>query len=474
MGLRFYRNPDEVDAENAAAKLDRAAAQRRSAIRREPSIRPGRDQSSSAGLTNIIRTRHELSTRRAHVRAQYDRQEADAQIEILEAELERLRRLRHRTSQRLSEERSRRRLERQIESDLNSEADSPITTDVYLTTSEYEPSNSQILLPRPTRESNLRFEVAANSSTRPVSPQPPASFMPSPPHSVNDTNGGRPVDGPLEIWTNTPPLTQDFAPAHAPHSPDSEPTNTTGANPDGSRMPHESDRPGLETPPPDTWENTYPPLRRVPHMSPRPLPRNTVDGLGDRHRSPSPSSELHEEETWNNLLTTMDNSNQAPSASTSFASVTDLLTASRTASHRSLNAQNMSASFGEIGTSADDTCDLPPGITEDDVRQIRERHRQLAGRVHVPRRYMLDTRSGRDATADESPASLGAPDSPLSILIDEAREARISRDRQRRRDELLMLHAIAERQQSQDADIPDEWWAMAGLPPSIARSRNDS
>jgi len=61
----------------------------------------------------------------------------------------------------------------------------------------------------------------------------------------------------------------------------------------------------------------------------------------------------------------------------------------------------------------------------------------------------------------------------MSILLHEAREARASRDRQRRRDELFMLQAIAERQQSHE-QIPDEWWALAGLASGLARQQNDS
>ncbi|KAK5946997.1 hypothetical protein PMZ80_001143 [Knufia obscura] len=474
MGLPFYRNPDDVDAENAAAKLDRAAAQRRSAIRREPSIRPGREHSSSSGLTNIIRNRHDLSTRQARIRANYERQEADAQIAILEAELERLRRQRLRTSSRIQEERAQRRLERQIENDLNSGPPSPVPNDVYLTTNENEltPHDSgtadQILLPRPTRESNLRFEVAADT-TRPTSPQQQTSFMPSPPHSSTDASRNRPVDGPLDTWETTPPLTQDFAPARAARAARGGSRSPTVATHEVARAATENDRHGLETPPPESWENSYPPLRRVPHMSPRPLPRTTVDGLGDRHRSPSPLSETPapEEENWNTLLTGLDHSDSAPSTSTSFASMTDLLSASRSSSHRSSNTQLTSTSFGEIGTSTDDTCDLPPGITEDDVRRIRDRHQRTAGHVTAPRSRIPESiRSGAGNGAN-SPQ-----DSPMSILLHEAREARASRERQRG-DELLMLQAIAERQQSHE-QVPDEWWALAGLPPGLARQQNDS
>jgi len=358
-------------------------------------------------------------------------------------------------------------LVRHLENGLNRVLASPIPNDVYLAPNENEPAThdpstaDQILLPRPTRESNLRFEVAANSSTSPTSPQQPASFMPSPPHSLSDAFRRRPVDGPLDSWETTPPLTQDFAPARAARTARSGSGSPTDAPTEDNRAVIEDDRHGLETPPPESWENSYPPLRRVPHMSPRPLPRTTVDGLGDRRRSPSPLSESHEEETWNNLLTSLDNSDLAHSTSTSFASITDLLSTSRSSSHRSSNTQNTSTSFGEIGVSTDETCDLPPGITEEDVRQIRARHRRTAGRVTAPRTRLPES----DYSGISRPR-----DSPMSILLHEARAARASRDWRRGRDELFMLQAIAERQQSHE-QVPDEWWALAGLSPGLARQQ---
>jgi len=454
---RFYRNPDDVDAENAAAKLDRAAAHRRSAIRREPSSRPAREQSSSTGLANPTRNRHELSSRQARMRANYERQEADAHSAI-EAELERLRRQGSETSNRLQAERARRQLIRHLENDL-SIALTSAPNDVLLTPIENEPAThgvstvDQILLPRPTRESNLRFEVAANSSPHSTSSQQPPLFMPSPPHSLSGAFRSRPVDGPLDSWETTPPLTQDFAPARATRAARSGSRSPTDPLAEVNRTVVENDGHGLETPPPESWENSYPPLRRVPHMSPRPLPRTTIDGLGDRRRSPSPPSEDPEEENWTNLRASLNNGDSAPSTSTSFASMADLVSTPRSSSHRSANTQNTSTSFGEIGASTDDTCDLPPGITEEDVRQIRERHRRTAGRVGASR-----TRpSGSDYSGTSRPR-----DSPMSILLHEARAARTSGQWRRERDELFVLQAIAERQQSHE-QVPDDWWALAGL-----------
>lgn len=470
-----FHNPDEVDVENVAAKLDRAAAQRRSAIRREPSVRPGRDQSSSIGLTNIIRNRHELLLQ-ARRRAERDVPETNARLEALEAEMTRLRRQQERASPRLSAEQTRARLLRHIEHTPHGTLDVPVS-DVYLTTHENdvapsESSSENVLLPRPTRESNLRFELGAVSPNLSNSPQQNHSFIPSPPHSLTDTARNRPVDGPLETWESSPPLTQGFAPAHAARAAIGRVDSPASLNSEAPRA-GSHDRQGLETPPPESWEDSYPTLRRVPHMSPRPLPRSSVDGLGDRHRSPSPLSETQEEETWNNLLATMDNSYQSSSTATSFASMTDLLSTSRSSSYPSSNTQNTSTSFGEIGSSADDMCDLPPGITEEDARQIRERHRRSGRRVLAPRRQISDfdpSDHGLQQRRDDDtntfiPGLSLRGDSPLSVLL---REARDSRGLVRRsRDELAMFQAIVERQHSHE-HIPDEWWALAGIPSSLA------
>ena len=417
------------------------------------------------------------------MRAQRDGSSTDAQIEILEAELAQLRRQRERNTLRSQNEQTRARLVRHIENTLDEVPESPVQDDMYSAPLEdaaapQEPALSQsVLLPRPTRESNLRFELAAASSSQPLSPQRQTSFMPSPPHSLSDTTRSRPVDGPLDTWGTTLPLTQGFAPARAALSAFQQSDGLREANTELPRS-VEDDRPGLETPPPESWESSYPPLRRVPHMSPRPLPRSTLDGLGDRHRSPSSLSENQEEATWNHLLTTMDHGRDVSSTSTSFASMTDLLSTSRTSSHESSNTQNTSTSFGEIGASTEDMCDLPPGITDDDVRQIRDRHRRTARRVTAPRRDVAeseyDDRSllnvGDENTEAVISRSSSRSDSSLSILLREARQSR--ERRQRRRDELTMLQAIAERQQSQE-HVPDDWWALAGLPPSLARTQDE-
>lgn len=389
------------------------------------------------------------------MRAEREFDEPDAQIVALEAELQRLRQMRSargRAHPRGMNRESRARLTRHFEDALNELSSDSVSNDIFLAEVPDEPvspelnSSENVILPRPARESNLRFELGAHSD-RPISLNPQPSSIPSPPHSLEGTTRSRPVDGPLpDTWETTPPLSHDFAPARAARA---------AIASDNSRRaeytrPPNNDRRGLETPPPEAYEGSSR-LRRVPHLSPQLLPRATVDGLDDRRRSPSESLEGLEEESWNHLLSTMDT---RPLPAT--ISMTDSLGDSRTDSQRSATTsvtQTSTTSFGEIGLSAEDTCDLPPGITEADVRHLRERHRRDIGRVRAPRRY---ARNADDFSEGSNSA--------LSILLREARE---SRERaQRRRDELIITQAIAERQQNRE-HIPDEWWALAGIPPLL-------
>lgn len=369
----MFREPDENVAEEAAAKLDRAAATQRSAIRRQPTIRPLRhDPDAQRRQLRVTEQRQRDRSERPSERD--DAQHTDLHIAQLEAELERLRQIRVRQrfrSNRLSRPvlRDAMDLMRQSremfgdEDENDTRAPSPVRR-----------------LPRPVRESNLRFEVESSPMM-----SPRRWRMMSPPSS---SGSGRNVDGPLDEPRN---LTLGFAPASGPYTEDDMPT-----------------------PPPESWEASYPPLSRVGRASPR---YSRVDGLGDRRRSPGPDEE---EETWANLLTTMEHGSTA----TSFDSEIN----------RSRASQNAATSFGEIGQ-LDDSCDLDlaPGITEDDARAIREHHRSVR------------------------------PDGP--VMTGE-RGLREHQSRRLRRGELGRFQSILERMQRRE-DIPDEMWAAVGLTPDV-------
>ena len=364
----MFQEPDDEVAVTAAAKLDRAAAQQRSAIRRQATVRPGRQRDARERIRDRERSRD-------------FEQRAELHIAQLETELARwrdIRRQRSRLDQNIHNSRDVADLLRQTRETIDDDDDTTTT----------RASSPRAHLPRPTRESNLRFEVEQSGGA-----SPRRSRLLSPPSS---SEGNRNVpDGPmLDERPRPAPARQSI------WSPDED----------------------LPTPPPETWEASYPPLRRVGHLSPRPTPR--VDGLGDRRRSPTPDNQ-EEEETWvNNLLTTMDDQNS--STATSFAS--DSVTRSR-------SSQNTSTSFGEIGQ-LEDGCDLDlaPGITEEDARAIREQHRR-------------ERRS--------------EPDGPIMTGQEGLRQHQ-ERQRRARRVDLGIFQELLERL-GRGEEIPDEWRAAIGL-----------
>lgn len=376
----MFQEPDDEVATTAAAKLDRAAAQQRSSIRRQATVRLGR-----------YRDARERAHERAHERQRHRdfEQRADLHIAQLETELARwrdIRRQRSRQEQNTHNPRDVVDLLRQTRDNIEDENTST------------RASSPRRQLPRPTRESNLRFVERSDSLS------PRRLRLLSPPSS---SEGNRNVpDGP--VFDDEPAgLTPGFAPARDPQR--------DSPRPEGEDFP---------TPPPETWEASYPPLRRVGHLSPRPVPR--VDGLGDRRRSPTPDNQ--EEETWANLLTTMDDNNS--STATSFAS--DSVTRSR-------SSQNTATSFGEIGQ-IEDGCDLDlaPGITEEDVRTIREQHR-------------------RERRTE--------PDGPVMTGREGLRQ---HQERNARRIDLGIFQDLLERL-GRGEEIPDEWRAAIGLSPDVAR-----
>lgn len=411
---------DEVNTQNIA-KVDRSAALRRSTIRRETSVRPGRDNVSNQSATErIIARSRTQNMRRIRERLLQEDQQVELEISRLQGELAQLEESRRRNRARAAETRARERAERDGLRTALTQAYDTNTIDQDTSAGEAASSAETVRqhLPRPSRESNLRFEVPVSRSSSPWRYQVLArTSIPSPPHSSGSEHRNRSIpDGPLPFDESPmPALTEGFAPAQQPP-----------ADANISQLPPrvEDDTQGLETPPPETWEASYPPLRRVNHMSPRPLPR--VDGLGDRRRSPSPSSSLLEEDTWATLLTNLDAEHASSTTSTSFVS-----TQPDTQTRSGRSSQNTTTtSFGEIGSS-DEACDLdlPPGITEEDVLEMRARHR--------PHREHSGVMTGRQGLQEH-------------------------RDRIQSR----LLRAILDRARRQE-EIPDEWWATVGLSSEI-------
>lgn len=459
----MFRHPDDLVAAEAAQKLDRAAAVRRSIIRREPTVRPNRQRSSRTPVADSNSSR---SRPRSHSPLWHERfisrtldleepdQDADRAIAQLEEELEWRRATRLRARARRDRQTSGR-TQDQLRRTDNLLRESHDTTQSPSSSDSLSESQTSFLarLPRPPRESSLRFQVDA-ADDNPSSQQPVLSTLlglsrpqiPTPPDSTHDHS--RSLSNPARVNVDNPLTSESTSRAIVEYG-------------------ISSDMPGYETPPPETWESSYPPLRRVPHLSPRPPgsagPR--VDGLGDRRRSPSPLSENDEEQTWATLMHTM--SHHLPIGTTgSDSTVTSFLSSRSNSAQRSnRSSQNTSTSFGEIGQ-LEDSCDLdlPQGITEDDVREIRARHRPTQG---------LFSRGG----GLNSFWNRNVPDGPIMTGAQGLREheARVERRREHERNlggsresEMILFQTLLERLQRQE-HIPDDWWAAIGVSSEVMR-----
>lgn len=434
----MFREPEEDAADQATTKLDRNAATHRSSIRRESTLRPGRNTTSRQLLQLLRASEAHDSQEPEHNRTSgFPSRIPERDINDLDAELGRLRSMRQRRRARATQ------LERELargsnidpirpEADVRRDIDLDALADagmeVFLSDSE---GNLTQHLPRPSRESGLRFEVAATDPSDSEHSHRPRFHshtrrIPSPTvaerlgeldgPSASDTGDDNDIENPRLITLYPPQSSSRLPPPFA-----------------GNRRPIGGVDGLLDTPPPEGLEASYPPLRRVNHMSPRPLGFSTsrLDGLGDRVRSPTPSSS--QEENWSSLLNNIETGRS--SNATSFMSRSD----SRSGSNRS--SQTAATSFGEIG--GDDSCDLdlPFGITLEDAREIRALHGRLGRRRTAIRR-----------------------DGPTSEELE-----RLSRGNDRLL-ELELFGVILDRMQRRE-EIPDDWWAAVGLSSEVVRGR---
>ncbi|OAP60779.1 hypothetical protein AYL99_05781 [Fonsecaea erecta] len=449
----MFQEPDEVAAEQSAAKLDLIAAARRSSIRRESTVRPGRSNASRRAA--IERIREEVEERRRRRREAAEEANnftspSQSQLEMLrqapnpQPEPERMNSIRlrqrvhlmelHRMAMGLANTETQRRGDMDVPSlrrpDVEPDGElriDPVTFDVVEILNAEDEEAARQLLPRPLRESGLRFEMGATSQSE-SEPSRPPRFSHARLARVPSPSGSR--RPPWSFSVHRPSIDLE----------DEETENEYRATPQPLGLDRSPGGPATSTPPP---ESLYPALRRVNHISPRPLgeSRPRVDGLGDRLRSPSPMSDGPVEENWGTLLDTL--TTGPSSTATSFLSSRSN---SRSGSNQSSQATTTTTSFGEIG--GDDSCDLdlPTGITEEDARMIRARHGRLR----------------RDASA--RPRRSDMWNTLTSELSNQSDPPRINE----RVVELEMLGTILDRMQSRQ-EIPEELWAAVGLSPDIVR-----
>ncbi|OAG43732.1 hypothetical protein AYO21_01959 [Fonsecaea monophora] len=465
----MFQDPDEIAAEQPAAKLDQLAAAGRSSIRRESTVRPGRIAASRRAA--LERVREEIGERRRRRRefaevaqhysaqaAQREREqlqaaqelradaEVEAEAEAVEAQRVRFARLRQRMQMRD--------LERMLASRANPESEPRSDTDVApVSRTRVESSGTPLddiasdfifgalvsesqetptqPLPPPLRESGLRFElgVVSQPESEPSWYNIPSNARPT--RVVSPSGSRRP------LWSYSV-----HRPTFAGLEDEENENGYRATSQPRAAVPAVGEivLPTLAT---GRQRSAFPHSQDSDHISHRPQGESTsrLDGLGDRLRSPSPISDDPVEENWGNLLDTMETGRS--STATSFLSSRSN---SRSGSHQSSQATTATTSFGEIG--GDDSCDLdlPSGITEEDVREIRARHGRL--------RRNPFTR-------------LGVPETRNSLLSDSSNQHDSSRMSDRVV-ELEVLGFILNRMQRRE-EIPDELWAAVGLSPDIVR-----
>ena len=311
----MFREPGEGSPQKVAEKAERAAASSRSAIRRERTIRDtGRlhrfgernenevPNGAATVLSSGTRPRNRVRMRQDHGTEQQIQSRAMRRWgPILDAA-------------RLGDEGG-------VHDAIRRSVDEELRGDGL----QHQRSGRGTRAPRSPRTSALRFEVAPTSRSlaspeRSVEEQALLArpYMPSPPYSFSDNSAAglrlRATEGTTGFVPAEP--TPGFAPARGVHrdNEEHEPA-TSGSAPRHHTPPGES-----------SWTASYPPLRRVSHLSPRlESDRFSLSGSGglrDRRRSVSSSSSGSGQDTWETLLTTMEPDAQLPSTDSSFTSAT--------------------------------------------------------------------------------------------------------------------------------------------------------
>lgn len=199
-----------------------------------------------------------------------------------------------------------------------------------------------------------------------------------------------------------------------------------------------------------------PPLRRMRHRNfhdsfyerQDSRPRHPVDGLGDRRRSFSP-----DDDAWETLLTTIAPDERLPSAHSSFTSATASASASSLSSN---SASSSSTILTAPSSSSAESFDAYPTICDNSDSEESD-----TGDEH----YAILQASRRD---DQRSRDLSRyPGNSHDIIRGAARQIDNRLVRVRRQgdgdDELRRIHAILDRLPRRE-DVPEEWWAAAGLP----------
>ncbi|OQD67842.1 hypothetical protein PENPOL_c003G09944 [Penicillium polonicum] len=272
------------------------------------------------------------------------------------------------------------------------------------------------------------------------------------------------MDGQPRNTQASPSLTPNFAPARAYHTSASSTPPDSGVRLPPMRERYNSDRASNTSFPPE-----IPEYRSHNNTQPRSTRDPLVDGLGDRQRSPSPDAE-RETDAWETLLSTITPDATLPSTDTSFTSTSATAPdISRNARPRSsvnltqpMTAEAARAHFG-LDPYPDqlNPCDFSSSDDEDAPSTFHE----FMGRV--------GRRPDQNSTmSNHPPVPVIIPASVLALAGGRGQNPSLS-DRHHQNDDLHHMQVILDRLARRE-DIPDDWWAAAGLARTLDRGLSAS
>lgn len=256
-------------------------------------------------------------------------------------------------------------------------------------------------------------------------------------------------------------LTPNFAPARAYYTSASS-TPDSGVRLPSMRERYNSDRAAL-------FQSEIPEHRSNNTTQPRSTQDPVADGLGDRQRSPSPDAE-RETDAWETLLSTITPDATLPSTDTSFTSTSAAAPdISRNARPRSsvnltqpMTAEAARAHFG-LDPYPDqlNPCDFSSSDDEDAPSTFQE----FMGRI--------SRRPDQNSTmSNHPPVPVVIPASVLAFSDSRRQNPSLS-NRHHQNDDLHHMQVILDRLARRE-DIPDDWWAAAGLARTLDRGLSAS
>jgi hypothetical protein len=204
-----------------------------------------------------------------------------------------------------------------------------------------------------------------------------------------------------------------------------------------------------------------------PHLS-RSLSRHDNDGLGDRARSLSPADA---ENLWDTLLTTVTPDPQPPSIGSSFASTNPNLSrsATQTSAHASSRTSLNGPEVHEDYENPFDSCYNSDSDHAHDDANAEELERERDQDAMAMQEEEGEEEDDDELNGDDLPSFLRLRSNRRSYA-EVAAETRDLMGGSGANDalELLSMQRIV-RHLARREDIPDEWWAEAGLSRTLSR-----